>query len=169
MDIMIDIETLSLAPNATILSIGAVEFDAMCTGHEFYVELDPKQNRHLDPETCLWWAQQSAAFLDKRKATLDAALGQLDDFLVPYGDAGDLRVWANSPIFDLAILRDAYSHYSFGCPWKFFQERDVRTAKAFVHKSDYPEFVGMPHNALDDAKYQVKLVQKFLSETGLTL
>jgi hypothetical protein len=178
-DIMIDIETLALTPDATILSIGAVEFDATSMGREFYVEIDPKQGRALDPETCLWWAQQSSAFLDKRKPVLDSALAALAAFMYPTHKDGYNRdvasdfeggVWANSPVFDLAILRNAFDRFLIlACPWDYHQERDVRTAKAFVAKADRPEFTGTKHNALDDAKYQVLLVQKFLQETGLTL
>lgn len=179
-DVMIDIETLALTPDATILSIGAVKFDKHGMGGEFYFELKPDQGRMIDPGTALWWAQQGRAFDDGLvKYGLLEVLKHLNGFLdESYQDdcdrtvlTGDFkgRIWANSPVFDLAILRNAYGQHGIECMWAYHQERDVRTAKAFVDKPDYPEFEGRQHNALDDAKHQVRLVQQFLLETGLEL
>lgn len=181
MDIMIDIETLGLKSDATILSIGAVEFGATDMWDEFYREVDPAQlDRNIDPQTVLWWLNQpGAAFLTEGKKTLNDALSDLTAFMYStYKDNYDRsikdyefrgRVWAKSPVFDLAILRHAYEQLGLECPWAYHQERDIRTVQAFVDKSDYPLFVGTKHNALDDAKHQAELVQLFLKETGTTL
>ena len=170
MDIMIDIETLGLKPDTTILSIGAVEFDKTSFGEEFYRELVPAQpGRSIDPDTVLWWLNQDgSAFLKKNKATLHDALHDLIDFCTGL-DGSVPRIWANAPVFDLAILRHAYEQAGLQCPWMFYHERDIRTIKAFIDKEDYPLFAGTKHNALDDAMFQARLAQTFLDETGTTL
>jgi len=63
MHIMIDFETLSLKPNAVLLALGAVAFDAD-TGvllEQFYVNIDPRiqPGRDISASTALWWMKQS--------------------------------------------------------------------------------------------------------------
>lgn len=181
-NVMIDIESLSTQKNATILSIGAVKFDAESLGDEFYFELKPEQDRHVDPSTALWWAQQSAAFNDGLvKYGLREVLHHLAGFLDPdcfdkYSVQNTMmtanfkgNIWANSPSFDCDIIGDAYKQFDFEPPWKFYREMDVRTIKSFLDKPETPEFVGQKHHALDDAKHQARLVQAFLKKTGLQL
>ena len=178
-NVMIDIETLALTPDATILSIGAVKFDEISMGDEFYFELKPDQGRGIDPGTALWWAQQSSAFDDGLvKYGLREVIHHLNCFLLdgahdPLENQPDFKgkIWANSPVFDLAILRDVYADrgHDLECPWKYYQERDVRTEKAFIPKDGRPTSKGRPHHALDDAKHQVELVWAFLARSGLSL
>lgn len=58
----VDIETLSTAVNAAVLSIGAVEFDPLSGKilREFYHELDLSEQpgRHIDTNTVQWWFKQ---------------------------------------------------------------------------------------------------------------
>lgn len=176
--VMIDIETLGLTPDATILSIGAVEFDETDIGRTFYFELCPDQGRYIDPGTALWWAQQSAAFNDGLvKYQLDAALHHLSGFLdlkydpeqpMTAGFKGS-NIWANSPSFDCSILRNAYDQHGMECPWKFWHELDVRTIRRYLPKGLQPIFQGRKHHALDDALHQARVVQAFFNKTGLTL
>ena len=189
-DIMIDIKTLALTPDATILSIGAVKFDKTSMGDEFYFELKPDQGRHIDPSTALWWAQQSSAFDDGLvKYGLLEVLKHLNGFMdESYLDdfdrkilTGDFkgRVWANPPSFDLAIIEHAYAQHDIECMWDFRQERDVRTVKSLLESNDkfhnadinsaLPIFDGRKHNALDDARHQARIIQRFLAGSGLEL
>jgi DNA polymerase III epsilon subunit-like protein len=59
---MVDIETLGTKPSSTILSIGAVFFDIETgeLGERFYMNIDPKQDRSIDPSTVMWWMVQSS-------------------------------------------------------------------------------------------------------------
>ena len=61
--IMVDLETISTANNAVIVSIGATRF----TLHEgiidkFSINVDPfdakKYGLHIDPDTIAWWKKQ---------------------------------------------------------------------------------------------------------------
>ena len=63
MDLMIDIETLSTGPNATIMTIAAQVFDPASTGwpdRHFYARVTPESqpNRDIDDTTIAWWATQ---------------------------------------------------------------------------------------------------------------
>ena len=63
---MIDLETLSTNPNATILTIGGVKFDPHTSvipsqGMYFKVDVDSQttMGREVMPETLAWWTTQS--------------------------------------------------------------------------------------------------------------
>src|SRR4051812_37876973 len=65
--IMVDLETMGTAPGSAIVSLGAVAFDPVAgtLGEEFYrvVSLRSCQRAglSLDPDTIVWWLQQSEA------------------------------------------------------------------------------------------------------------
>ena len=67
------------------------------------------------------------------------------------------------------ILGNAFNRFDFVTPWKFWNDRDVRTVVElgqsyfnFYPKRDMP-FTGVRHNAVDDAKHQVKYVHAILT------
>lgn len=139
-DIMIDIETVDTKPTAGILSIAAVAFE-IWSGRKyhlpFYDMLDIHKQiacgRTMSLDTMLWWSKQSEkarkeAFSGTK--LLHHSLADLRLF-IQEKCTEDVRIWANSPSFDLAILknaivsqRDFYDANSF---WRYWQERDVRT------------------------------------------
>lgn len=81
MHIMIDFETLSLKPNAVLLALGAVAFDAD-TGvllEQFYVNIDPRiqPGRDISASTVLWWMQQNDEA--RQRLTNATAMADLKD------------------------------------------------------------------------------------------
>ena len=67
---MIDIETIGVAPGATILTIAAQAFDPLGTGYynqQYYarITLESQENRTIDDSTLNWWATQPAAARDE--------------------------------------------------------------------------------------------------------
>jgi len=66
------------------------------------------------------------------------------------------EVWANSPSFDLAMLADAFDYIELKAPWKYYEERDLRTAKRLI-ECKFPNVAWQKndHNALQDAKNQL--------------
>mgnify|MGYP006408929027 CR=1 FL=1 len=89
MHIMIDLETMGTRPDAPIISIGAVAFDANGPLDSFYagVNLGSSVNSgaKIDASTVLWWMQQS----DEARAALvpkDDELRQcyLEGVLLPH-------------------------------------------------------------------------------------
>jgi exodeoxyribonuclease VIII len=95
----------------------------------------------------------------------------------PSGDR--LRLWGNGASFDNAILRQAYRncnrslHDDKGPGVKFWNDRDMRTIVGFYPKqlqSDWRKNNfrrGAHHNALDDAKHQVRYCSDILKELGV--
>lgn len=158
--VMIDIETLGTEPGAAILSIGAVVFgtdSADGFGEKFYVNITGKSNKEFgmtaDIDTCMWWFDQSPearAALKPDAVSLDDALDKLKYWLK---GVMCTRIWANSPSFDLALLKVAYQKTGIACPWRYSQERDFRTVNDLVETEPVVR-EGTHHNALDDAIYQ---------------
>ena len=182
---MVDIETLSTAVNAAVLSIGAVEFDPMSgkIEREFYHELDlsDQTNRHIDANTVQWWVKQclvntdNIEFLSKNNREKDAVayvLHELGAFINGGKEYAMTRVegyekialWACDPDFDIAILADLYKEHNLPVPWKFSEPKSVRTVRMLTH------LAGMEiptqeadHNALNDCIRQAKEVSYFIA------
>ncbi|MBZ9161835.1 3'-5' exoribonuclease [Escherichia coli] len=167
--LMIDLETMGKNPDAPIASIGAVFFDPQ-TG-----ELGPEFSKIIDMDTCggtvdistiEWWLQRSgearAAILADR-IPLDDALLQLREFIDENSGEFFVQVWGNGANFDNVILRRSYKRQEIPCPWRHYNDRDVKTIVALGLVMDFDArnvitFEGERHNALHDARYQAKYV-----------
>ncbi|WP_105478846.1 exonuclease [Escherichia coli] len=167
--LMIDLETMGKNPDAPIASIGAVFFDPQ-TG-----EQGPEFSKIIDMGTCggtvdistiEWWLQRSgearAAILADR-IPLDDALLQLREFIDENSGEFFVQVWGNGANFDNTILRRSYERQGIPCPWRCYNDRDVRTIVELGKAIDFDArtaipFEGERHNALDDARYQAKYV-----------
>lgn len=172
--LMVDLETMGNKSNAPIVSIGAVFFNPNTgnTGAEFYTAVSLESSMLLggvpDAGTIIWWLKQSpearSAIAIADTITLIDALELFSDFISENSDAGsDVQVWGNGASFDNVILRSSYDRADIECPWKFWNDRDVRTmtelgkAIGINPRYDIP-FDGDMHNALSDARHQVKYV-----------
>lgn len=122
-----------------------------------------------DASTIVWWMKQSAearsAIVMDDAIQLDDALFQLNDFIAENAANGPslMQVWGNGASFDNVILRQSYDRTGIDCPWMFWNDRDVRTmvelGKAVGINPRYDiKFEGDMHNALSDARHQVKYV-----------
>jgi hypothetical protein len=167
-NVMIDIETLDTAPTSIILSIGAVYFDSIGLGKEFYqpVTLASQENRTWSASTLLWWMTQNeearkAAYLNESAISLYNALQELGSFI----ESSDNLIWTNGPDFDATILQDAYRQLGLVVPWKYSNNRCYRTFRSF-HKEILITRLDA-HNALADAKYQaLHMIEWFKGEKG---
>ncbi len=167
MDVMLDIETLDTAPTSSILSIGACVFnDLAVTDERFYIVVDRKSCRHLglteSQSTIEWWERQGEkaqrVFSDNNTSILEA-LSEFSKWLGSLGEIWSIKMWGNGPDFDNVILANAYTRAGIDLPWRFYNNRCHRTAKAMF---DVPGVTyslpraGVHHNALDDAVYQAQ-------------
>lgn len=173
--LMVDLETMGSSPDAPIVSIGAVFFapSTGTTGAEFYqvVSLDSSMSFGMKPDasTIQWWLKQSS---EARSAILvDGAMGLrevlelLADFIVENAANGShtVQLWGNGCSFDNVILRRAYALTETPFAVPFWNDRDVRTmvelgkSVGINPRFDIP-FEGDMHNALSDARHQVKYV-----------
>lgn len=167
--LMIDLETMGKNPDAPIISIGAIFFDPQTgdMGPEFSKTIDLETaGGVIDRDTIKWWLKQSreaqSAILTD-EIPLDDALLQLREFIDENSGEFFVRVWGNGASFDNVILRRSYERQGIPCPWRYCNDRDVRTivdlgnAIGFDVRMAIP-FEGVPHNALDDARHQAKYV-----------
>ncbi len=67
------------------------------------------------------------------------------------------------PTSTTRFLRRSYERQGIPCPWRYYNDRDVRTIVELGKAIDFDArtaipFEGERHNALDDARYRAKYV-----------
>jgi DNA polymerase III epsilon subunit-like protein len=164
---MIDLETLSTATDAAILSIGAVKFDPFSNEtkygdcDKFYVKVDldscNELNLSIQDSTIEWWANQSKeaqdeAFGIENRVHIKDAFDRLYKFCW-----GSSYVWSNGSGFDLVICNTIFNKLGKTVPWKYYQERDVRTYFSLGIDPKMPPKTA--HHALSDAYAQAVGIQ----------
>lgn len=187
-EVMIDIETLGKKRGCAILTIGAVAFDYEHDdfGESFYCHVLPQTNVQagldVDIDTVLWWTQQSQqaqqSLTSKSAIPLKDALENFTDFLKRCRERArpnKLSLWSNDPEFDAQILEGGYEAVNLTTPWNFWENRSMRTIvdlgqrfSGRIFKKEFPR-QGVYHDALDDAKYQTKLVKAAYQTLGVTV
>lgn len=183
--IMIDLETLSTHTDASIIEIGAVEFNKYTgdIGETFDLIIKPddwgKFNRHIDGNTIQWWFSQNKdareRFLSDNNETfvsLKEALYKLSDFIlrcgVEDGNAHNkVTVWGNGATMDITILQNAYEYFDIKIPWSYWSVNDVRTIVDLNPKIKKNCIFdsGIKHSAVADCLHEIK----YLTETIKTL
>ncbi len=167
---MVDIETLSTASNACILTIGAIRFDRYTEISKvdivetlkkmdvFYCKIDigscEELGLKMDVDTLKWWMKQSTeaieeAFFGERMALKDVLLAFTQWF------KGSDYIWSHGDDFDTVILGEAYRKCGLQSPWKYWNTRDTRTLfdVAKVTKEMMPN--ENLHNAVFDCYRQI--------------
>ncbi len=163
-NIMLDLETMGLGPNAAIIAIGAVEFDLEKgkLGRWFYEVVDLESSVQLggtiDPSTVLWWMRQSDEARNQftyQGAPLTKALADFKNFFLEAGDNCLTRLWGNGSDFDNMVLRSAYVNSGLKAPWLYGNNRCYRTVCSLVPGIKLVR-KGTHHNALEDARSQAE-------------
>ena len=174
MDIMLDLETLSTKPDATVLTFGACKFNPykqedIDKGIYFRINVDQQitLGRDVDDSTVEWWGKQAEdvreeALGDGDRITLEQFTKELNRFIV-----GAKNIWAQGPVFDIVILENLYRQLGLPCPWQFWQIRDSRTLLSTHGDPREKNKVGL-HNALEDAVSQAQAVQHVFNACGIT-
>ncbi|TFY00319.1 exodeoxyribonuclease VIII [Escherichia coli] len=167
--LMIDLETMGKNPDAPINALAGKFFDPATgeMGPEFSKTIDLETaGGVIDRDTIKWWLKQSreaqSAILTD-EIPLDDALLQLREFIDENSGEFFVQVWGNGANFDNVILRRSYERQGIPCPWRYTNDRDVRTMVALGLVMDFDArsvitFEGEHHNALHDARYQAKYV-----------
>jgi len=164
--IMLDLETLDVTPEAVILTLGAVKFDPYNVDEDphtpFYIRFNVDEQtalgRTIDPSTLDWWAKQPAevfeeAMSEEDRVGLDDATIQLNKYV-----ANATKIWAQGPLFDIAMLESLYKMIGKPCPWSYYNVRDSRTVFDMGDDS-LKKDNKTAHNALADAYAQATAVQ----------
>lgn len=186
LDIMIDLETMGISANSAIVSYGAAAFDFRTgeIGHTIYRVIDLSTTLQypefgIDAGTLYWWLQQSeparlTLVQDDNRESLVEAMASLRYYIEGVGNPQRLRLWGNGPTFDNAMIRFTYKTImGKDLPIPFWNDRCVRTVKGFYPHNLFQEWRmnnprrGTYHNALDDAKYQIKFLTHIFQELGV--
>jgi hypothetical protein len=174
MDVMLDLETISTRPEATILTFGACKFnpyaeEEITQGIYFRIDVDEQitLGRHVDEGTIEWWSKQSQdvydeAFNPTDRISLEQFTQELNRFLV-----GCDNIWAQGPVFDIVILENLYRQLGKPVPWQFWQIRDSRTLLSSLGDPRDKNKAGL-HNALEDCVSQAQAVQYVFKQAGIT-
>ena len=172
---MIDLETLSTNPNATILTVGGVKFDPYTRaepsqGMYFRVDVDSQtaMGRDVMQETLDWWGTQDKEIMeealgDNDRISIDEMLKTINKWCVSVD-----VFWSQGPLFDYAILQDFYAQMKTPVPWNYWQIRDSRTLSSLVPRDSSEKRTGL-HNALEDCYFQARKVQQIFQQLKLKL
>jgi hypothetical protein len=171
-DITLDIETLSVRPNAQVLSISAVGFNPFEITTDFtdnpkldiLVSLDGQEHRDVQDDTVWWWSMrspevQAKIFNEVGRLAVPEALDQLIKFCWQKN-----RIWCQGPTLDITVLTHLFEEHGKGVPWGYGAVRDSRTLLDLV----YIEAPEATHDSLEDCIRQTKMVQEALSKLGIT-
>lgn len=181
-NIMCDLETLGLANDAIILSVGLVVFDASGVLSTYYAKLDVEEQRRLGRTTTLstmeWWENQTPearSVLDPSQPAVSVteALNTVDALFQSYPEA---YIWGNDTLFDVGKLASLYASAGRQAPWPYWSPRCYRTLYGSLRNAfgcrygvmaDEAPRVGTYHNALDDALTQSHRLLKAHKDLGL--
>ena len=170
--LMIDLETTGKRPGCCILSIGAAGIDKNGLEVNFYARISYDKSKAEgfddDPETIAWWRKQE-------QETRREAFGGRDfpgdivrefvSFVEKNFDTQEknFSVWSKGSDFDFPILKAYLDAYEEKTPWPFWSQRDYRTLQAVFPFIKAEEHNGEKHNALEDAKAQMRGLEHFMS------
>lgn len=191
--IMYDLETLGTGDGAAIVQLGATGFGfdwpepeyedglMMGTPHggqfRANVDLADPDIGVLDGPTVDWWLRQSEdarrrVFHEPERLPLSRVLVQFREWAESWPDCELVGLWSALD-FDHRLLRQAYERTGLGWPdrWRKLG-RDYRTLKWIGRElcgEEPPPFVGVQHDALDDACHQAAHAVKVLGQITVTV
>lgn len=166
--LMLDIETMCTSNHAAVVAIGARLFDLRGgVGKGFEVFIDPAlaaQFGEVCDDTMNWWHKQPAYELvfNGKVHPADAA-NRLIQFVNEYKPD---TIWANSPSFDVVILRHLFKQVNMKFPFHYRDELDFRTMSRLGKDLGVPLedcWKGLTaHSPLDDATAQAMAIHRIL-------
>lgn len=156
-NIIIDIETLGRRNDAAITQVGIIiadkNFDVL---DSYLIQVKPDVwntcERTFTGETLLWWMQQKNTPVSKFPTQIANSykdlIEKLNYIFRRYNTEGTI-VWTKGSM-DLFCIKDLYEYFNMETPWKFWQPRDIRTAKELIKDWKVCENNNV-YNALGDA------------------
>jgi len=176
-DIMVDLETLGLGDDASIIQIGAIRFDIK-TGEvlsEFnqYVDIT-RSTPTVDGGTLLWWLNTNSELLLKilngGTRSICVSLMKFNEWIESQEpeDEHTVYLWGNGILFDNAKIKHNMLKNNIEYPIGYKNDRDVRTLlemasiKTGCSESEIKGLINndglVEHDAIDDCIYQARLV-----------
>jgi len=160
--LMLDLETLGHNSDAAIIQIGACIFNSKSIIDSMKVDIKWKsalEYGNATAETLEWW------FMQSREAQSSLFEGQEHSSFAHtkfYNFCLDMDIkhfWAHAT-FDFPIFTNLCNNLNVTNPIDFRKCRDLRTMDALFPLDPWPKREGIHHDALDDAIYQTKVLQK---------
>jgi hypothetical protein len=168
---MIDIETLSLNPEAAVLSIGVAIFNEKeVIASDGWAADIANLSGEVNLKTVAWWMQPQCdaarEFSWTGKLSETSLAFQLKSYLAGYNMDNNehAEVWANDPHFDYVILKQWWQrvmkeatfpiHYRSPCSYKTL----MREAGRLGHDTKQFRGVYVAHNPIEDAVSQARCV-----------
>lgn len=193
---MLDIETLGIEPNSIVTELGIYTFskNESYTSASLYCRVgitdQVRAGRTMSSNTLISHFEKNAVnfleYIDADKSNIGDALSALKLFVEAEKrkmPGCKIYIWANSPIFDIIILKDLYKSLGYPIEETIFNEdlfkyqtiMDYRTIINLIDKEDLnlikqevesESEEGSYHNALYDAIYQSKVLTKIAHYLG---
>ena len=142
----------------------------------FYKRIDIQSCKDIgaisDTQCVEWWNNQDTAISHeaihrKKRIPIKKALRKLTQWIKKYDN--DPCIWTNGTSFDIPILKNAYQMSNLDIPWKFWNERDVRTVLYLGNTSINNTSNVKKHHALYDCWRQIIALQKAIQNMNLTV
>lgn len=169
MNVILDLETLSTEYNALALEIAAVALD---DSHGVHSTFNAKLNGlshadsgalHIDNATLNWWSKQHN-FVAVSSGITEYCIGMaqfcswLNAMQKELGS--EAKVWGRGSDFDNVILANSIKFAKLDLPWKFRNNRCLRTLSE-LSRVDPNNYVRLPgeeaHTALGDAMFEARV------------
>ena len=165
--LLLDLETFSLRPDAIIIEIGLLIFDANTYreigSHVLHPDIFAQlaAGRHFDPQTYHFHVAKkslpSVHSLDSIERTITYLRGFFDD-------CDFSHIWIQGPDFDRPLLQNFLEQNGATLPWDYWKTRDARTLWdiAFPGQKAPPR----PHTALADCRATLECMRLAMVELG---
>lgn len=157
--IMIDCETLDIGERPVLLSIGAVVFTESQIHEYFHIGIDIEDSKRygftVSQSTLDWWDQQDPAARADAFSGGEKIKAALQALVYFFEENKCTEIWSKGSLDDIRWINNALDYFGIERPWKYYKEFCFRTLLKSVPKFDMP-FLGVQHNALDDAIHQAK-------------
>lgn len=168
LNVMIDLETLGTQAGCVIAQIAAVAFDEDGLQDDISLRIDLEDAQRaglvIEAGTVRWWLTHDTAqgarglFAPEGALPLRPALELLSGWLRPLEPE---TIWCKGASFDFPILAAAYHAVGLELPWKYRDERCLRTLAALAPAVLLPR-AQQAHDALADALAQAEQASKIL-------
>lgn len=175
--IMVDIETFSLANNAIFPTLGAVRFDNNEIYDRFEVGIDPvdaeKHGLKLDAATVMYWLdpkrdEARKIMFEMPKIDLHSALMGFAAWVNETPEAERGSLWGKGATFDNVRIKSAYDAIGEKYPFTYREDECYRTLANRCPEVEYVQH-GVAHVGVDDALSQAIHLQAICAKYGIAL